>query len=651
MPGDFSRLTFDPTKHYASVRMQQGRVQMDADWNEQADIAAHLTQAAIVDLVGPAGAPVNDAGFQIAVANGAPLSSMTIGAGRMYVNGILCENGQSVTYANQPNLPAPPPSPAHVSPFGVTGPGLYAACLDVWGRDITALDDPNIREIALGGPDTAIRTKTIWQVKMLYLGPTGSAQTCPSAWPLIIPPSTGMMIAQAQADAAASTPCSVQAQAGYRSLENQLYRIQIHTDGTVATATFKWSRDNGSVLALWTAVDSANPNNLIVSTLGKDSVLGFAAGQWVELIDDTCELLGLPGTLVQLTGASSSGQSPTLTIDPTTASGSVALASFPLNPKVRRWDQANNSTTTLKGGAVPIVEGTPIQLENGVQITFTAGGTYATYDFWCAAARTATAISPAQVEWPLDSSNNPIPELAFGIEHSYCSLALLSLDAKSNSTLLADCRKVFSPAAHLPSFHVINVQTQGTIEQLANDSIIAENSFTPGFAIVCDASVDVNSLSPATCQVTIDLPIPPQGSAPEQYGVSLPFTLTGNATTGGSNHNTIFWTPTGACLTWLTLQLTNFWNTSSNLGMAMVHIKLLGSFISQLGSPYRHLDGHAFGAMATDAHGGTSLPISFPSGDGGAGSDFDMWFWVVSNAYVAKTHYGSGFQGIGGDLL
>ena len=40
MKGDFSRLTFHPTKHYTSVRMQQGRVLPDADWSEQAEILA-----------------------------------------------------------------------------------------------------------------------------------------------------------------------------------------------------------------------------------------------------------------------------------------------------------------------------------------------------------------------------------------------------------------------------------------------------------------------------------------------------------------------------------------------------------------------------------------------------------------------------------
>ncbi len=45
MSGDFSRSTFDPKKHSSGVRMQQGRVQLDADWNEQADIVEHAVRA------------------------------------------------------------------------------------------------------------------------------------------------------------------------------------------------------------------------------------------------------------------------------------------------------------------------------------------------------------------------------------------------------------------------------------------------------------------------------------------------------------------------------------------------------------------------------------------------------------------------------
>ena len=34
---------------------------------------------------------------------------------------------------------------------------------------------------------------------------------------------------------------------GYRGVENQLYRVEVHRGGDAEEATFKWSRDNGSV--------------------------------------------------------------------------------------------------------------------------------------------------------------------------------------------------------------------------------------------------------------------------------------------------------------------------------------------------------------------------------------------------------------------
>ena len=65
MKGDFSRQTFKRTKHYSGVLMQQGRVQLDADWNEQQAIARHRVGTESADVVGPAGAPRTSPGFQI----------------------------------------------------------------------------------------------------------------------------------------------------------------------------------------------------------------------------------------------------------------------------------------------------------------------------------------------------------------------------------------------------------------------------------------------------------------------------------------------------------------------------------------------------------------------------------------------------------
>ncbi|MCC3263030.1 DUF6519 domain-containing protein, partial [Paenibacillus polymyxa] len=85
--------------------------------------------------------------------------------------------------------------------------------------------------------------------------------------------------------------------AGYRLLENHLYRIEIHQDGAGAgKARYKWSRENGSIVSRvvrW--LDDPVANEFEVASIGRDDVLAITAGCWVEFLDDTHELLGQPG--------------------------------------------------------------------------------------------------------------------------------------------------------------------------------------------------------------------------------------------------------------------------------------------------------------------------------------------------------------------
>ena len=67
MKGDFTRMTFDPRQHYRGVLMQQGRVQLDADWNEQLDIQAHRAETETRDLIGACGTPIDQPGFTLIV--------------------------------------------------------------------------------------------------------------------------------------------------------------------------------------------------------------------------------------------------------------------------------------------------------------------------------------------------------------------------------------------------------------------------------------------------------------------------------------------------------------------------------------------------------------------------------------------------------
>jgi Family of unknown function (DUF6519) len=68
-----------------------------------------------------------------------------------------------------------------------------------------------------------------------------------------------------------------------------------------------------------------------------------------------------------------------------------------------------------------------IDLEDGVQIQFSAGGEYRTGDYWLIPARVATG----NVEWPQDDDLNPQPLPPHGIEHHTPSWVLHPVGTKS----------------------------------------------------------------------------------------------------------------------------------------------------------------------------------------------------------------------------
>jgi len=486
MKGDFTRDTFQPAKHFCRVLMQQGRVTVDADHNEQTAIDLHNLRATARDVIGPYAAPAGpDGGFVLAAdASGV----FTIGKGRYYVDGILAENDtDNCTYRSQPDYPVPADDALLAAMAGNANADAsfsFWIYLDVWERHITAIEDDSIREKALDGPDTCTRAKVTWQVKALPLTAdlaqklavaertvttqinnlwTQKAQlekqfqaaaatdtttqinvlkqlqpvddqlarlTRLSLLPVhetllseLVRISNASLAARVDPGAKTEDVCVTPPDSKYRGAENQLYRVEIHRGGLAGEATFKWSRDNGSVATAWLGSQG--------SDLQVASARGFAAGNWVELTDDTAELLGKPGTLVQLVKVDGD----TLSVDP--ASPLPPLSNFPTNSKVRRWDQvATDAISLADDNAVPIQESpagaTPeqivwIDLEDGVQVQFSAGGTYRTGDFWLIPARVTTG----NVEWPQADDLNPQPLPPRGIEHHYALLGVIARAAQA----------------------------------------------------------------------------------------------------------------------------------------------------------------------------------------------------------------------------
>jgi len=156
MHGDFTRWTFDADDAYRSVLLQQGRVLLDADWNEQAVITAHHDEVRSADLVGRAGGPLPDdegGGFAVVDAagerpDGVSWRELYVTPGRYYVDGILCEAAPP----NDPDAPGwPLEDQPHLRTIGdgaaadsglpeppdADGDGRYALCLDVWSRAVT----------------------------------------------------------------------------------------------------------------------------------------------------------------------------------------------------------------------------------------------------------------------------------------------------------------------------------------------------------------------------------------------------------------------------------------------------------------------------------------------------------------------------------
>jgi hypothetical protein len=414
MKGDFSRIRFNPAKNYTAVLQQQGRVALDADANEQSAIEAYLRERTNVDVIGRYGGPQGDVGFAIEIVAG----KIWIGAGRYYVDGILVHNSRRRRYDDQSFYLSPSPDESALLTDFISSPALQFQ-LQVWRRLVTELDDPCLVEPAVGQADTTVRLQTCWRViatpinndqasqspdeTLTGLLPTtfeptaGSSNCkspipnlsacCQSMYPPPVVPRTGSMSAQTPT---AGNDCGCQPipAAGYQGLENQLYRVEIHAGGDLSAATFKWSRENGSVVTKITAINGAA---LTCSSLGPDANLGFQAGQWVELTDDDYlfgDTINRPGTLYKI--ASLGPDALQVTLNASVPILGANRVDTKKNARMRRWEDASPLET---GAGIPLSTA-PIPLENGIEVAFKAGS-YVSGDYWTIPARTSTG----QIDW------------------------------------------------------------------------------------------------------------------------------------------------------------------------------------------------------------------------------------------------------------
>jgi hypothetical protein len=629
MKGDFTRRTFRSGNHYRGVLMQQGRVQLDADWNEQLDIQLHHDETTARDAIGAHGGPRGEAGFAIIGPDGGepralPPTELRVSRGRYYVDGILCENDNPVQLANQPDLPE----------LGLPdADGRYVAYLDVWREHLTALERPELREVALGGPDTGTRTRTVWQVRLeLAEDPQATPAQVAPPWKPRDSMSSGRLRARAQPPEAGPTPSVVPPHAGYRRVENQLYRVEIH-EGSDGSPSFVWSRDNGTIAA---RLVSLNDSAITIDSPGRDEALGFSTGQWVEVTNQARTRRGEHGVLAQL------GEVSGTQLQIAHWGGDrLGLLDSP-GAVVRRWDSP---------GAVPIT-GDWIELEDGVQVQFGPDAFHRTGDYWLIPARTA-ALSltdldsdiPGNVEWPRGEDGVPVFQLPDGIEHHTAAIALLDR-VDGSWTLVSDCRALFAPLAgagpdptpvHAPGLHVKHVRLLPRTEtnemdedtgdgELGNDTSVTTDDFLRSVVVV--GFDDVPAPVPATEQsvltVTLDLPYPLSPAErdawqlpPGQFLGTQSFDLAGVLKNAGS---ALCWIPD----LFLVERLRPLLLDKEMPDRVRCRLTLNGRALTAKDHPDRLLNGLALTRPRPDG----TTEVVLPTVDDVRGADFTFWFWI-----------------------
>jgi len=434
-------VSFDPRRLYRGVISQQGRVTLEADWNEANAIAAAENRADLIDVIGPSGTP--DDGYRISPATNGDL---TIQHGTLYVGGERMVLDTDLDYAAQPDWVDTAVDPLWVPPAVPTGNGTELVYLLLREQEVGAVEDPALLDIALGGPDTSARRRIVQRV---VRRPT-KAQTCPAGlsdleqlWAtegLQFDPATMRLESTAKLQVSFSqplgpaTPCEPVAQGGYLGAENQLIRVQVaRVDAGIPTLV--WGYDNAFFLyriAGFVVDEAGGTTTLTLESAPVDTYHQPDKGQAVEVLQAAARIgtanvdyIAAPtGIVTTLASAYEPDSMQVVIATALTAPTTVSPLLF-----LRVWQD----TITVTGpGAVALGD-------TGVEVTLTASsGAFHIGDYWTFAVRPRTPagappVYPARI---LDAPQPPDGPLEWA-----CELGLV--DWEKGSPTVTDCRQHF----------------------------------------------------------------------------------------------------------------------------------------------------------------------------------------------------------------
>lgn len=554
MPSDRSRGPDDPSQPYTAVVMQQGRVILDRDFNALQEVVNERAAADGLAVIGPSGTP--DDGFRIGLPSGpaasAPgsgpphhLPDFTIKPGAMYVGGqrvAFPPDPAGWRYFRQPDGR----DPADADVGSAPAPAQESVYLHLVEQEVGGVEDPDLLDVALGGPDTTQRVRLLRRVRRQAV--TGT--TCKTAFGSLAAAwqkagyqyhdGTARLLPQVRLKVtfdpspAASDPCDPVVRGGYVGAENQLIRVQI-TDPEPQLGgrpRLLWGYDNASFLYRIDLPTASDGRTVRLVQAPPDDFHQPRPGQVVEVLRTAVVLApartAVPGRpsvarcVAEPTGvvgevtAFDPGSNTLTLVDPLPAA--VRDDSNPLFLRV--W-QGREAIDLAPAGPTPLTDPTG-RTPSGVRVEISrpAGtGPNAAIPvgaFWVFAVRPDTP----QAVYPDRFLTDPQPP--DGPRQWACPLAVINWAGASFSgppastpdAIIDDCRRKFLDLVTLTSREtagevfvngVFATSGYGQSVVVRNGDTIGGADLARGLRVLLNQPIDPRGATTAACVVTLDM--------------------------------------------------------------------------------------------------------------------------------------------------
>lgn len=470
MGSDRARLSYNAKKQYRAVVDQQGRATLEADRNEAQQIASEELREETLDIVGATGTP--DDGYRVIQPTrpvGAPFDFVVQG-GTMYVGGIRA-------FLNHPIKPIEPPSKFRLN-YRTQFDWLDAVGDRTWvenptaerefvylylqEQEISAVEDAELLEQALGGPDTTQRLRLIQHI--VRVGIEGDTceeglETAIATWEkagltferdtMRLQSATRLQVSFTD-EKPAPTPCDPDSRGGYLEADNQLIRVQIAAyDETTEKYTLVWGFDNASFLY---QIKVLNEKTLqLLNPLPVDEFHKPRSDQWVEVLRSAAQVSSTAFAAAHtgyVKGINNYDiDTRTIELDATTPLTSIEMERLEKSPRTfaRIWEEAIEIADSPQPVTVKLKQtGLQITLQSVGNLPFHVG------DYWMIAVRPGAPTAPMQIYPDRYLQNVQPPE---GPRLWACPLAVLlwqqTIERRRRSLQVVDCRQPFDNLVEL----------------------------------------------------------------------------------------------------------------------------------------------------------------------------------------------------------